>query len=350
MLYSPVFKRRKRFLLAYILLIAVFLASGPQFAFALDNAAGDNSNSNPFGVMFGRAEKVSAAKALGARYYRPLPVFADKWDGRCLECDAAVNSGLELVLTVRNNAAPRNPATPPADPESYKRAITEILEKYRPVLLVVENEENSALFYSGDPGQYHEQLRAACAAAHAQGVKCANGGLVSSLVAILVADDYLSRGERDKAQDYLVRTLGPKLSAKRGGQNNDCSLALLETPKAVRQLAKGKALLAGYKEAGADYINFHWYIADTPALSEAIDYLQRVTGLAAITNEVGQQKNMDPGQVTAVMQELRANKIPIAIWFSVDVQDFGQARSLVDADGGLRPNGQAYKSFIENNL
>ncbi len=67
----------------------------------------------------------------------------------------------------------------------------DIVRTLRPALLVVENlvvenEENSSLFYIGSPETYAEQLRAACRAAHQEGVPCTNGGLVSSLVALLV--------------------------------------------------------------------------------------------------------------------------------------------------------------------
>lgn len=62
--------------------------------------------------------------------------------------------------------------------------------------------------------------------------------------------------------------------------------------------------MAGYKQAGADFMNFHWYIADTNALGEAATYLRTASGLPIMTNEVGQQKTMDPTQVTNVMKKI----------------------------------------------
>jgi hypothetical protein len=347
----------KIFLANIILLVVLLLVVNPQYASALDSPeearqpiSASFVNSNPFGVMFADTGKVEIAKELGVAYYRPISVFVNRWNGSCPECDAAVAAGLNLVLTVRNNGGLGQPTTPPTDLVSYKKIIGEIIEKYKPVVLVVENEENSkALFYSGTPEQYNAQLAAACEVAHSQGIKCTNGGLVSSLVAMLVVEDYLNQGESLKAEDYLKRTLGSKLEAKFGSKQMRAA-DLLDKPKTAGQLAKGKALLTGYKDAGADYVNFHWYIADTGALKEAIDYLQRVTGLPAITNEVGQQRNSDPEQVTAVMQKVLEIGIPIAIWFSVDVPGYGQAKSLVDADGNLRQNGEAYKSFLKKNF
>lgn len=69
-----------------------------------------------------------------------------------------------------------------------------------------------------------------------------------------------------------------------------------------------------------------------------------------MTNEIGQQKSEDPGQVTAVMQKIVDLGIPYAVWFSVDVPGYGQARSLLDKNGNLRPNGEAFKKFIEDNF
>ncbi|MBI2326060.1 hypothetical protein HYU91_01605, partial [Candidatus Collierbacteria bacterium] len=53
----------------------------------------DISSSSPFGVMIsGDTSQVKAQTAvkLGAKYYRPISIFLDKWSGTCTECDAAV--------------------------------------------------------------------------------------------------------------------------------------------------------------------------------------------------------------------------------------------------------------------
>jgi hypothetical protein len=60
---------------------------------------------------------------------------------------------LQLVLTVRANG--RGQATaPPSDLAAYQRTLSQVLDTYRPAILVVENEENSALFYTGTPEEY----------------------------------------------------------------------------------------------------------------------------------------------------------------------------------------------------
>lgn len=301
-----------------------------------------NSTSNPFGVMIsGSTNQIRAktAKALGAIYYRPISIFLDKWTGSCGECDAAVSGGLKLVLTVRNNnGGPQNPTTPPSDWDTYKTKLSQVINKYKPEILVVENEENSAaLFYNGTSQQYLQELKVGCEVAHQKGVKCTNGGLVSSLVAVMVSESY---GDAKKANEYLNRTLvGSKQSI----------ISQVNSPKAKEQIIKGRELLAGYKAAGADFMNFHWYIADVEALGEAVAYLRVASGLPVMTNEVGQQANTDPAQVTHVMQKVVELGLPYAVWFSMDTNPPNGARALNETNGTLRQNGEAYAEFIQSN-
>ncbi len=118
----------------------------------------------------------------------------------------------------------------------------------------------------------------------------------------------------------------------------------MNSPQAQEQIDKGKALLSAYRAAGVDYVNFHWYIADTRALEEAVAYLRAQTGLPVITNEIGQFTD-DPHQTTAVMGKIVELGLPMAVWFGLDGP---KARGLVNLDGSLRPTGQAFQRFIES--
>lgn len=213
---------------------------------------------------------------------------------------------------------------------AYQRALGEVLDRYRPAVLVVENEENSALFYTGSPERYAAELKAACEVAHQKSIPCANGGLVSFEIALLVYRNYLESGQTASAEDFANRVFTPEKQR------------LLDSPKAQAQIAKGKALLASYRTAGADYVNFHWYIADTRALEEAVAYLKAQTGLPVITNEIGQHSD-NPNQTTAVMGKVVELGLPMAVWFSIDAP---KARALVEKDGRLRPTGEAFQQFI----
>ena len=276
------------------------------------------------------SQGIEVAKALGAVYFRPASIFLDQWNGTCTECDIATSAGLKLVLTVRNSGP--LPTAPPIDLAAYQHTLGQVLDKYRPAVLAVENEENSALFYTGTPEEYAAELKAACDVAHQKGIPCTNGGLVSALVALLVYDHYLESGQSATAQDFAARAFTPDLQRQ------------LNSPQAQEQMSKGRDLLSAYRAAGADYVNFHWYIADTRALEEAVAYLRAQTGLPVITNEIGQFTD-DPNQTTAIMGKIVELGLPIAVWFGLDGP---KARGLVNLDGSLRPTGQAFKGFIED--
>ncbi len=228
------------------------------------------------------------------------------------------------------NSGP-GPTAPPGDLDAYRRKLSLVLSKYRPVVLAVENEENSALFYTGTPEEYAAELKAACQVAHQKGIPCTNGGLVSTLVALLVYDHYLTSGQVAKAKDFAARAFTPELQRQ------------LNSPRAQEQIRKGKVLLSAYRDAGVDFVNFHWYIADPQALEEAVAYLRAQTGLPVITNEIGQFTN-DPNQTTTIMGKIVELGLPIAVWFGLDGP---KARGLVNLDGSLRPTGEAFKRFIE---
>ncbi len=296
-----------------------------------------SSHQNPFGLMLPSrlvrsSQGMQIAKALGAVYFRPASIFLDRWNGTCLECDIALNAGLKLVLTVRNSGP--LPTSPPSDLAAYQRTLGAVLDGYRPVVLAVENEENSPLFYTGTAEDYGAQLKAACQVAHQRGIPCTNGGLVSTLVALLVYNHYLETGQSAAAQDFAARAFTPEQQQQ------------LNSARVREQIDKGKALLQAYHAAGVDYVNFHWYIADTRALGEAVTYLREETGLPVITNEIGQFTD-DPNQTTAVMAKIVELGLPIAVWFSLDGP---KAKGLVNKDGSLRLTGEAFKRFIEQNL
>ena len=301
--------------------------------------------SNPFGVMISgdtNQIKTQTALKLGAVYYRPISVFLDKWTATCGECDAAVSGGLRLALTIRaNGGGPGIPTTPPTDWDNYKNVLSQVVDKYKPEILIIENEENSAaLFYNGTTQQYLEELRVGCQVAHQKGIKCSNGGLVSKLVVILVSQSY--QPNASKADDYLKRALTP--------EDYNSVVASIGSSVWLSQIQKGQDLLAGYRSSGADFVNFHWYQANMETLSEAVSYLKTSSGLPAITNEVGQQGNTDPIQVSNVMKKIVELRLPYAVWFSMDTNPPDGARALNETNGTLRSNGDAYAQFIKGNF
>jgi hypothetical protein len=293
----------------------------------------ESISDNPFGIMLPSQTAASprgmqVARELGVAFVRPGGILISK--GRNAACDAALQAGFDLVLTVRNSDSAGLPSKVVTDLATYQADLGKILDIYHPEMLVVENEENAARFYSGTPEDYATQLRAACEVAHQKGIPCTNGGLASTLVALIVCDDYLQKGETDKAHSFAARTFGLEQQPR--------------SASAQEQIRKGKSLLRIYKDTGIDYVNFHWYFADTAALREAVVFLKNQTGLPALTNEIGQRID-NPNQTTAVMREIVELGLPIAVWYG---RDGSRARGLMESDGTLRPTGEAFKRFIQD--
>ena len=289
---------------------------------------------NPFGLMLQApgmsiGERITMVQELGAIYFRPNSVFLDRWDGSCEECTSAEDAGLIVILTIRANGGPLNPTDPPTDLEVYRQTLEEILSQNSPLILVVENEENSATFYSGDPNQYAEELEYACQISHIHAIPCTNGGMVSKLVALLVWNNYLEEGNTIAADSFRERVFTPE-------EQDQLNSAQVQT-----QITKGKKLLDVYRDGQNDFVNIHWYIPDTLAFSEAVEFVNRKTGKQVITNEIGQQ-DLLPETVTGLMESVIRLEIPYAIWFSIDGP---KAYALINDDGTLRPGGIAFREF-----
>lgn len=296
------------------------------------------------GVMLGGgglnlSQRIAVTRELGVALVRPWDISLEEWNGHHGDTDAFTQAGFRIVMTVRHNGrggAPPRPTSPPTDLTLFKRKLGEALDLYRPELLVVENEENSVLHYLGTPKQYGTELKAACEVAHTKGIKCANGGLASSLVATLVWSHYRDGREAAKAAEFLRRTTSTpqqKMLRTVDGQQ-----------RIGEAIAKGKALLAEYKAAGLDYINFHWYVADPSALAETVEFLKAETGLQPMTNEMGQSMT-DAAAVTSLLGKAMELGLPYVIWSSVDRPD---AKALQNPDGTLRESGLAFQQLIRN--
>lgn len=308
------------------------------------------SENHIFGVMLGdvlsTTERLNTAVNLGAKKYRPGNINIQE-SLNCPDCLEFKNAGLDLILTVRNGGGEGEPSDPPADLNVYQTRIDSVLDSYKPKLLVVENEENSSLFYSGTPEEYHTELAAACRLAHSKNYQCTNGGLVSKEVVLLTGNNYYENGQYTQADNYFWRTMSAE---DYQDYHNNPSLFLAAN---VDYIKKGKDLLLGYHTDGADFVNFHWYVNNAQALGETVSYLRSATGLNVMTNEMGQQtengyskENPNVSQVIDMMRQANNLGLTTAVWFSVDIPVGRRAYALNNLDGGLRKNGIAYQDFI----
>jgi hypothetical protein len=262
-------------------------------------------------------------------------------------------NGIDLVVDLHNDPQPNanghNVSHPPDTPEevaTWRQQVATVLDGIpKPVVVQVENEENSTTFFQGQMSDYVNQLNATVEAAHPRGVKVTNGGITSSPTALLTWQDYKDRGLDAQADDFAVRVFSDQpriLNALRAEP-------FAGLPSASLQAAWDRAeqLIPAYRQSAMDYVNFHWYENDSEALREAIDYLRRATGKPVVTTEIGQHDTPDPAVVTGHLATLVEQlRVPLVLWFDADGIP---AVGLHDQPGVLRPNGQAFKFYVAYN-
>jgi hypothetical protein len=308
------------------------------------SSAGAQTASNPFGLMVPWAwqqpdKAAKFAESMHVKAYRPLSIFMDR-DLLCAECQTAREHKLDLVITVRaNGGAPGNATSPPKDLIRFKQDVQAVAAKWQPLVLIIENEPNSRLFYNGTAAQYLMELKAGCEAAHAVNVPCADGGLTSRAVAALTVKSYLAAGKSEAALNLARRTLGV-------ARINDVTELQRLLERFSPQLTLAEQLLRGFADAGADYVNFHWYESGAQALRQAVEYLKGATGLPVITNEIG-QRNDYPAETTAKLQTALDLGLELVVWYS---NDGPNSRALANADGSLRHSGEAFQQFMNQHF
>lgn len=311
---------------------------------------------NPFGVMLWPQQgetldmTLARARGLGIAWYRPGAIILDHWQssGTCPLCAYYQHADLRLALVVRNSGQDQpshRPSTPPTDLAAYKKSLGEVLDSWKPMLLVVETEENDPASLSGTGGDfasYGRELEAACAVAHAHKGYCTNGGLTSRSIASAVWLDFLQRGQGEQACDFAKRVFYTEDNAEAGA-----ALCAYKTIEAVPPQVKAQALtgadrlLALYRTAAIDVVNFHWFIHDARALSQTVDYVSKITGKPAVSSEMGQWRwDASPAHVRPLLRAAFAAQMQLVIWYSIEGPS---TASLFESDGRLRPAGWEFQ-------
>jgi hypothetical protein len=307
-----------------------------------------------FGVMvFGRTDintKIKVAKELGVSYVRD-GIAMGTWSGQYPRLDKWQNAGFKLILNVSWGAQQGNgtvvPIPYPTDTVEYKKILTDILSRYRPEILVVENEEMWKKYHTGPIEDYINELTAAVTVAHEKGIKVTNGGLTNRELVLSVYNDYLERGMKKDADDFKDRCIKPSL--------------LNEDNADAGQIASdAKKLIAAYKRLPLDYVNIHVYepiknlVVGTDesakqitpkAFEEIVNYVEKATGKKIMTNEIGARTH-STDIVSQMLDEVNKAGLEYCLWFSGDAP--GGAVALHNDDGSLRESGEAFKKFVED--
>jgi hypothetical protein len=344
--------------------------SGPVAENSTNADAKKDGRRNPFGILVDRTanagvpldKKIQVAKALGLNYMR-LRTDIDTYNGTINNYDAFAAAGFKIILNI-NYSVPRSatgekqPVPFPTDLDAYSKTFTSILDKYKPELVVVENEEDNPFYHSGTADDYINELKTAISICHAKGLKVTNGGLTVREITLLAFDDLYQNGKKQEAYDFARRVFPPQYLSRLDKIDNYQKL-----PAVRRALTFGRAVVAAYKTLDLDYVNFHWYEpvaargkkdgdalnadrVDPAVFSAIVNYLSRKTGKPVITNEFG-VLNTSPTLIQDLMQQVLNAKMDYAIFYSGD--GAGGSKALQNGDGSLRQIGEAVRDFIKKN-
>jgi hypothetical protein len=288
--------------------------------------------------------RLDRLRALGTNRVRLVARLDSLPNARVSQVQA---QGFEVLLTATNTALP---SSAPADLAGFQARLGEALADHPTPLVAIENEETADKFYTGTPGQYLSELAAAVPVAHAHGTLISDGGLVSAGVQLATWDDLWVHSGCAAADQYAA--LAFPLSRIGGDTIADLPSCadpnrpiLASTPKALELLNDTNTLIAGFRSIPIDYVNFHWYQSTAKAMGITVEFLRRATGKQVVTNEIG-QFDTSPDTLRGLLDETARLHIPWVTWFASDGS--GGAMGLFNADNSIRPNGVAFRDFVQH--
>lgn len=295
---------------------------------------------NPFGVMMNLTSWPTVPAQLGVAYGRNVAaIIASTFTGACSSCSDIQG---RRVLTVRPNGGGQvNPSTPVSNTGPITSAVTTAVANFAPFRIVYGNEVNSTTFYTGTAAEYRVELVAACNAAHAAGVLCANDGPTWEGVVAGAWADLIDSGQFTAACTLMQQTHSPSQAAQ------VCAMTAISQLSADKQnvISQIRALLPVYAQV-PDEGNFHWYGSDPDALETVYRWFKSaIGGKVVIINEFGIRED-NPAALRAIMKRMIALKVPVAIYYNVQAQP---AFPLNDSGGNLTSLGTEYKAVIREN-
>lgn len=281
---------------------------------------------------------------LGVRWYRGTTAvdLSDLSDVRLNQLTVR-DAGYQSIMVVRWGDAP---SSPPSDYAAYRANLRTAIDYYRPAIVVVLNEPNSAIFYSGTASDALAELAAARVVVDAVPAnyrpQLALGGIVfAGTMYVCLESLYntaIGSGLPQDATDCI--RYGNVLTTFR---NQTAFVTLADVAdyltddagiNAPGGLVKCRTLFAG-APTSADYTNFHWYGqggADGRwALETTVSLLTSLYGKPVMSDEIGHQVEWPASNVTDSLASVAKTAINPVVWYSVTTP--GGAVSLYDAGG-----------------
>ncbi len=298
---------------------------------------------------------IPRARQLGAQSVRPPVVWVDRWiTGRspCAADDCArwTGAGLPLVLVIRANGQFGRPTTPPKDLAAFRKTVGQILDSYRPALLVVEDEENTIDTYSDGtrPGEwdsprdgidtadaYVRELEAACQTAHARKIACTDGGLSGDAVAAAQWVSFMRK-------DHAAHACSLARRAFDGGEQM-CRLKKIDqaAPARLQQAQRVDRLLALFRRSSVDYVNVHWDQADDESFGWVLDYVRTASGKPVVSTRISPPTDQVDAQpeITARLLDTAARQSLVhALWQLADRPAPTEPAAAADSPDAAAPD------------
>jgi hypothetical protein len=273
------------------------------------------------------------------------------------------NAGFKVMLTI-NHATSVSGAMKPYPTGSalttYLGQLTTFLANntaYFPIVCIQNEEGNQNYWDLSDPenaaARYLEMLDGAITRVHASGRKVSNGGVMGPALKWMVWKDIKDHQGDGAALEFAQKVFNSGEIAGLSGRPTNPTFS-----QTIRFL---QVVIPAYATMNIDYINFHWYepshtdilgntSIDPSVLLTIVQYLERVTGKTAITNELGQH-NTAPNIIPQMLQVLTDLRMPYITLYDGDgpaSPGTGEAYALHNSDNTLRPNGVAFNTFLDN--
>ncbi len=305
------------------------------------------------GTALTSEQKAAVLNSLNAKYGR-VPIFLSSFGGSNGLYNAYIAGGLEVILNINNQPVVDGIPNPyPIDMAAYAAGINSVLDVYQPPVVIIENEEQNEVYYSGTPEEYIAMLEVAIPLVHARALKVSNGGLLYAPVAALIYWEMIDLGQTTEAAAFLSSSVPPSYWDRFTDPGSH--------PDWVTYVNQFQTLIDYYATSDLDYVNFHVYepanvttadngvSAITNAIPITAAWLRNKTGKQIITNEVG-QKNINATLTTNILQACIDSGLKYIIWYSGDSDEGQHAKALTETDGTLRVTGQAFANFISTYL
>src|SRR5437867_8791976 len=102
---------------------------------------------------FTNDQRVAIAKKLNVKYVRGT-ITMDKWIGKFTPYETYVKNGIQVVLNVCYALQTNTPVAFLRDLTNYRQKFNSITDKYKPEVIVVENEEINPNYHTGPLTDY----------------------------------------------------------------------------------------------------------------------------------------------------------------------------------------------------